>query len=201
MIKRMLIDDTQPEETRVVVINGNKLEDVEYETRYRRQIKGNIYLGKVMRVEPSLQACFVDYGGNKHGFMAFGEIHPDYYNIPQEELDALDKEVDEIIERKKQALKDREAERERIRQEKAAAREEALRRREEKAREEAAAKAAAETQGQNAEDTAVPAEEKPDRPPPLQTNPRLKIFRQNLRSKKKILKKIPIKNMPPKSAC
>ncbi len=156
----MLIDDTQPEETRVVVINGNKLEDVEYETRYRRQIKGNIYLGKVMRVEPSLQACFVDYGGNKHGFMAFGEIHPDYYNIPQEELDALDKEVDEIIERKKQALKDREAERERIRQEKAAAREEALRRREEKAREEAAAKAAAETQGQNAEDTAVPAEEK-----------------------------------------
>lgn len=160
MIKRMLIDDTQPEETRVVVINGNKLEDVEYETRYRRQIKGNIYLGKVMRVEPSLQACFVDYGGNKHGFMAFGEIHPDYYNIPQEELDALDKEVDEIIERKKQALKDREAERERIRQEKAAAREEALRRREEKAREEAAAKAAAETQEQNAEDTAVPAEEK-----------------------------------------
>ena len=82
MIKRMLIDDTQPEETRVVVINGNKLEDVEYETRYRRQIKGNIYLGKVMRVEPSLQACFVDYGGNKHGFMAFGEIQPDYYNIP-----------------------------------------------------------------------------------------------------------------------
>ena len=138
----MLIDDTQPEETRVVVINGNKLEDVEYETRYRRQIKGNIYLGKVMRVEPSLQACFVDYGGNKHGFMAFGEIHPDYYNIPKEELEALDKEVDEIIERKKQALKDREAERERIRQEKAAAREEAQRRREEKAREEAAAKAA-----------------------------------------------------------
>lgn len=134
----MLIDDTQPEETRVVVINGNKLEDVEYETRYRRQIKGNIYLGKVMRVEPSLQACFIDYGGNKHGFMAFGEIHPDYYTLPQAELEALNKEVDDIIERKKQSLKDREAERERFRQEKAAAREEAQRRKEEKAREEAA---------------------------------------------------------------
>ena len=107
MIKRMLIDDTQPEETRVVVINGNKLEDVEFETCHRRQIKGNIYLGKVMRVEPSLQACFIDYGGNKHGFMAFGEIHPDYYNLSKEELDAVDKEVDEIIENKKQALKER----------------------------------------------------------------------------------------------
>ncbi len=158
MIKRMLIDDTQPEETRVVVINGNKLEDVEYETRYRRQIKGNIYLGKVMRVEPSLQACFVDYGGNKHGFMAFGEIHPDYYNIPKEELEALDKEVDEIIERKKQALKDREAERERIRLEKAAAREEAQRRREEKAREEAAAKAA-EAQEASSQNNENPARE------------------------------------------
>ena len=119
MIKRMLIDDTQPEETRVVVINGNKLEDVEFETTHRKQIKGNIYLGKVMRVEPSLQACFVDYGGNKHGFLAFGEIHPDYYNISQEELEAIDNEVDEIIENKKQALKEREQERERIRQEKA----------------------------------------------------------------------------------
>ena len=122
MIKRMLIDDTQPEETRVVVINGNKLEDVEFETSHRRQIKGNIYLGKVMRVEPSLQACFVDYGGNKHGFMAFGEIHPDYYNLSQEEIDEVEKEVDEIIEAKKTAIKEREAERERIRQEKAAAR-------------------------------------------------------------------------------
>ncbi len=126
MTKRMLIDDTQPEETRVVVVNGNKLEDVEFETSHRRQIKGNIYLGKVMRVEPSLQACFIDYGGNKHGFMAFGEIHPDYYNISEEELAAIDKEVDEIIENKKQAIKERELERERIRQEKAAAREAAL---------------------------------------------------------------------------
>ncbi len=121
MIKRMLIDSTQEEETRVVVINGNKLEDVEFETCRRKQIKGNIYLAKVMRVEPSLQACFVDYGGNKHGFLAFGEIHPDYYNLPQEQIDAIDKEVNDIIEAKKQALKEREAERERIRAEKAAA--------------------------------------------------------------------------------
>ena len=121
MTKRMLIDSTQEEETRVVVIDGNKLEDVEFETCHRKQIKGNIYLAKVMRVEPSLQACFVDYGGNKHGFLAFGEIHPDYYNLPQEQIDAIDKEVNDIIEAKKQALKEREAERERIRAEKATA--------------------------------------------------------------------------------
>lgn len=82
MTKRMLIDDTHPEETRVVIVNGNKVEDVEFESSSRKQIKGNIYLAKVMRIEPSLQAAFVDYGGNKHGFLAFGEIHPDYYNIP-----------------------------------------------------------------------------------------------------------------------
>lgn len=125
MTKRMLIDDTHPEETRVVVINGNKLEDVEFETSCRKQIKGNIYLGKVMRVEPSLQACFVDYGGNKHGFLAFGEIHPDYYNVSEAELAQIDKEVDDIIEAKKQAVKDREAERERIREEKQKARQRA----------------------------------------------------------------------------
>lgn len=134
----MLIDSTQDEETRVVVVNGNKLEDVEFETSHRKQIKGNIYLAKVMRVEPSLQACFVDYGGNKHGFLAFGEIHPDYYNIPQSEIDAVDQEVNEIIEAKKQALKEREAERERIREEKAAA---YARKMEEKARLEAEAAA------------------------------------------------------------
>ena len=117
----MLIDSTQDEETRVVVINGNKLEDVEFETSHRKQIKGNIYLAKVMRVEPSLQACFVDYGGNKHGFLAFGEIHPDYYTLPKEEIEAVEKEVSDIIEAKKQAIKEREAERERIREEKAAA--------------------------------------------------------------------------------
>lgn len=118
----MLIDATQPEETRVVVLDGNRLEDVEFETTHRRQIKANIYLGKVMRVEPSLQACFVDYGGNKHGFMAFGEIHPDYYNVSEEEIAEVEKEVNEIIENRKQAIKEREAERERIRKEKAAAR-------------------------------------------------------------------------------
>ena len=139
MIKRMLIDDTNPEETRVVVINGNKLEDVECETAYRRQIKGNIYLAKVMRVEPSLQAAFVDYGGNKHGFLAFGEIHPDYYNVSEEELAEVDKEVDEIIEAKKAAIKEREAERERIRAEKQQARLEAERL---KAEQEASAQAA-----------------------------------------------------------
>ncbi len=122
MTKRMLIDATQPEETRVVVLDGNRLEDVEFETTHRRQIKANIYLGKVMRVEPSLQACFVDYGGNKHGFMAFGEIHPDYYNVSDEEIAEVEQEVNEIIENRKQAIKEREAERERVRQEKAAAR-------------------------------------------------------------------------------
>lgn len=136
----MLIDDTHSEETRVVVINGNKLEDVEFETCSRRQIKGNIYLGKVMRVEPSLQACFVDYGGNKHGFLAFGEIHPDYYNVSAEEMALVDKEVDEIIEAKKQSIKEREAERERIRAERALARAEA-----ERQKAEAAAVQASET--------------------------------------------------------
>ena len=133
MTKRMLIDATHSEETRVVVVNGNKLEDVEFETCSRKQIKGNIYLGKVMRIEPSLQACFVDYGGNKHGFLAFGEIHPDYYHVSDEELAIIDKEVDEIIEAKKQYIKDREAERERIRAERALARAEAERKRAEEA--------------------------------------------------------------------
>jgi ribonuclease E len=138
MMKRMLIDATQPEETRVVVVNGNKLEDVEFESSYRKQIKGNIYLGKIMRVEPSLQACFVDYGGNRHGFMAFGEIHPDYYNVSPEVLTEIDQEVDEIIENKKRIIREREAERERRAKERALAREEAL-----KAREAAAAALAA----------------------------------------------------------
>ena len=141
MVKRMLIDDTQPEETRVVIVNGNRIEDVEFESTSRKQIKGNIYLAKVMRVEPSLQAAFVDYGGNRHGFLAFGEIHPDYYNIPDETIAEVEKEVDEIIEAKKNALKEREAERERIRAEKARRREERL-----KAMAEAEAKAQAEAQ-------------------------------------------------------
>jgi ribonuclease E len=82
MTKRMLIDATHAEETRVVVLEGNRLEDFDVETQSRRQLKGNIYLAKVVRVEPSLQAAFVEYGGNRHGFLAFAEIHPDYYQIP-----------------------------------------------------------------------------------------------------------------------
>ncbi|WP_439579794.1 Rne/Rng family ribonuclease [Elioraea sp.] len=82
MTKRMLIDATHPEETRVVVLDGNRLEEFDVETSTKRTLKGNIYLAKVVRVEPSLQAAFVDYGGNRHGFLAFGEIHPDYYQIP-----------------------------------------------------------------------------------------------------------------------
>ena len=82
MSKRMLIDATHAEETRVVVLDGNRLEDFDIETSTKRQLKGNIYLAKVVRVEPSLQAAFVEYGGNRHGFLAFSEIHPDYYQIP-----------------------------------------------------------------------------------------------------------------------
>ena len=80
--KRMLIDASHPEETRVVVVDGSRVEDFDVEVASRRQLKGNIYLAKVTRVEPSLQAAFVDYGGNRHGFLAFNEIHPDYYQIP-----------------------------------------------------------------------------------------------------------------------
>jgi ribonuclease E len=82
MTKRMLIDASHAEETRVVVLDGSRLEDFDVETSTKRQLKGNIYLAKVVRVEPSLQAAFVEYGGNRHGFLAFSEIHPDYYQIP-----------------------------------------------------------------------------------------------------------------------
>ncbi len=82
MAKRMLIDATHPEETRVVVVNGNRLDEFDFEASTKKQVKGNIYLAKVTRVEPSLQAAFVEYGGNRHGFLAFSEIHPDYYRIP-----------------------------------------------------------------------------------------------------------------------
>jgi len=95
MVKRMLIDAAHPEETRVVVLNGNKLEEFDFETSTKKQIKGNIYLAKVTRVEPSLQAAFVEYGGNRHGFLAFSEIHPDYYRIPVADRQAaLDAERD-----------------------------------------------------------------------------------------------------------
>ncbi len=85
----MLIDATHPEETRVVVVDGTKVEEFDFETANRRQISGNIYLARVTRVEPSLQAAFVDYGGNRHGFLAFSEIHPDYYQIPAADREAL----------------------------------------------------------------------------------------------------------------
>jgi len=89
MTRRMLIDATHPEETRVVVASGNRLEETDYDTSHKAQLKGNIYLAKVTRVEPSLQAAFVDYGGNRHGFLAFSEIHPDYYRIPVEDREDL----------------------------------------------------------------------------------------------------------------
>jgi ribonuclease E len=89
MAKKMLIDATHAEETRVVVVDGNKVEEFDFETINKRQLAGNIYLAKVTRVEPSLQAAFVDYGGNRHGFLAFAEIHPDYYQIPMADRKAL----------------------------------------------------------------------------------------------------------------
>jgi ribonuclease E len=90
----MLIDSAHPEETRVVVLDGNRVDDFDYETQAKRQLRGNIYLAKVTRVEPSLQAAFVEYGGNRHGFLAFTEIHPDYYKIPSADRDALKAEFD-----------------------------------------------------------------------------------------------------------
>ena len=89
MAKKMLIDATHAEETRVVVADGNKVEEFDFESLNKRQLAGNIYLAKVTRVEPSLQAAFVDYGGNRHGFLAFSEIHPDYYQIPKADREAL----------------------------------------------------------------------------------------------------------------
>lgn len=95
MSKLMLIDATHPEETRVAVVANGQIEDFDFEARNKRQLRGNIYLAKVTRVEPSLQAAFVDYGGNRHGFLAFSEIHPDYYQIPKEDREALLAEADE----------------------------------------------------------------------------------------------------------
>ena len=89
MPNKMLIDATHPEETRVVVLRGNRVEEFDFESANRKQLRGNIYLAKVTRVEPSLQAAFVDYGGNRHGFLAFSEIHPDYYQIPVADRQAL----------------------------------------------------------------------------------------------------------------
>ena len=86
---KMLIDATHPEETRVVVLHGGRVEEFDYESAARKLLRGNIYLAKITRVEPSLQAAFVEYGGNRHGFLAFNEIHPDYYQIPMADRQAL----------------------------------------------------------------------------------------------------------------
>ncbi|KAA2214551.1 ribonuclease E/G [Teichococcus oryzae] len=114
MTKRMLIDASHSEETRVVVLDGNRLEEFDVETENKKPLKGNIYLAKVVRVEPSLQAAFVEYGGNRHGFLAFGEIHPDYYQIPvadREKLLALqaqeadeDEDEDEVSDAEAEAM-------------------------------------------------------------------------------------------------
>lgn len=89
MSNKMLIDASHPEETRVVVVRGNKIEEFDFESEHKKQLKGNVYLARVTRVEPSLQAAFVEYGGNRHGFLAFSEIHPDYYQIPEADRKAL----------------------------------------------------------------------------------------------------------------
>ena len=95
MVKKMLIEATHPEENRVVVVDGTRLEEFEVETSTKKQLKGNIYLAKVIRVEPSLQAAFVDYGNERHGFLPFSEIHPDYYQIPVADRETLKKSLSE----------------------------------------------------------------------------------------------------------
>src|SRR2546426_701437 len=118
MTTRMLIDARHREETRVAVVKGNRIEEFDFESAERKQLKGNIYLAKVTRVEPSLQAAFVDYGGNRHGFLAFSEIHPDYYQIPIADRQALIAE-DERAQRAAEAEADRRAGRRQARFERA----------------------------------------------------------------------------------
>lgn len=115
MSSKMLIDASHPEETRVVVVRGNRVEEFDFESASKRQLRGNIYLAKVMRVEPSLQAAFVDYGGNRHGFLAFSEIHPDYYQIPvadrqaliEEELRAEGDEEEDVVRPQRRSRRNR----------------------------------------------------------------------------------------------
>jgi len=114
MANKMLIDATHPEETRVVVVRGNRVEEFDFESAQRKQLRGNIYLAKVTRVEPSLQAAFVEYGGNRHGFLAFSEIHPDYYQIPVADRQALI-EDDERAHREAEAESENRANRRRSR--------------------------------------------------------------------------------------
>src|SRR5437870_6657274 len=121
MPNKMLIDATHPEETRVVVLRGHRVEEFDFESANRKQLRGNIYLAKVTRVEPSLQAAFVDYGGNRHGFLAFSEIHPDYYQIPVADRQALIAE-DERAQRAAEAEADRRAGRRQAHAERASAR-------------------------------------------------------------------------------
>jgi len=108
MAQKMLIDATHLEETRVVVADGNKVNEFDFESINKRQLAGNIYLAKVTRVEPSLQAAFVDYGGNRHGFLAFSEIHPDYYQIPVADREAL--LAEEAAEQERSAAREEEGE-------------------------------------------------------------------------------------------
>jgi len=104
MANKMLIDASHPEETRVVVVRGSRIEEFDFESEHKKQLKGNIYLAKVTRVEPSLQAAFVEYGGNRHGFLAFSEIHPDYYQIPKADRQALiDEELARVQEEEDEA--------------------------------------------------------------------------------------------------
>ncbi|MDP1627856.1 ribonuclease E/G [Parvibaculum sp.] len=110
MGKKMLIDAAHPEETRVVVVSGNRVEEFDFESENRKQLRGNIYLAKVTRVEPSLQAAFVEYGGNRHGFLAFSEIHPDYYQIPVADREALLKQQADEARREKEEEDDDDAE-------------------------------------------------------------------------------------------
>src|SRR5579871_2804491 len=102
MSKRMLIDASHPEETRVVVLDGQRVEEFDFEAASKRPLKGNIYLAKVTRVEPSLQAAFVEYGGNRQGFLAFSEIHPDYYQIPVADRMALIAEAEAEAKRRQE---------------------------------------------------------------------------------------------------
>ena len=123
MPNKMLIDATHPEETRVVVLRGNRVEEFDFESANRKQLRGNIYLAKVTRVEPSLQAAFVDYGGNRHGFLAFSEIHPDYYQIPVADRQALiDEEERAAARRRRRGRPSRRSRRERDRERQSAAR-------------------------------------------------------------------------------
>src|SRR5262245_18385395 len=116
MANKMLIDATHPEETRVVVVRGNRVEEFDFESASRRQLRGNIYLAKVTRVEPSLQAAFVEYGGNRHGFLACSEIHHDYYQIPVADRQALiaeeeraQREADDEVDRRAGRRRERSA--------------------------------------------------------------------------------------------